>query len=325
MAVYTKLNLRDVNSIIETYSIGNLLNYHGIKQGIENTNYFIKTSLGKFILTIFEKRVLTKDIPFFVDIMIHLKKNNFISPEPIKDQDGLIIKNHQNKKYILVSFLEGHSKTELKKRDCVNIGEMIGIMHKKFEGTDLKRNNNLSTDAWEKIFLECKDSISNFDLQELDTNLIELITKTLDECKSYWPNHLPKGIIHGDLFPDNIFFEKDKVIGIIDFYFSCNEIRFYEIAIALNALCFDYNHKLNIEKARNLILGYNSKFKIMIEELNYINILAKGASLRFLLTRLYDWFKTPEDGFVKKKDPKEYIKKLNYFNENNLNFINDIF
>ena len=325
MAVYTKLNLKDVNSIVETYSIGHLLNYYGIKQGIENTNYFIKTSLGKFILTIFEKRVLTKDIPYFVDIMIHLKNKDFVSPEPIKDQNGLIIKNYQNKKYILVSFLEGHSKTELKKRDCFNIGEMIGIMHKKFEGTRLKRNNNLSTDAWEKIFLECKGSISNFELTKLDANLINLITETLAECKSCWPYHLPKGIIHGDLFPDNIFFEKDKVTGIIDFYFSCNEIRFYEIAIALNALCFDDHHNLNRDKAKNLILGYNSKFKIAIEELNYINILAKGASLRFLLTRLYDWFKTPEYSFVKKKDPKEYIKKLNYFHENNLSFINDIF
>ena len=266
MAVYTKLNLNDVINIIETYSIGNLLNYHGIKEGIENTNYLIQTSMGKFILTIFEKRVSEKDLPFFISIMTHLKKNNFVSPEPIEDQNGVIIKNYKNKKYILVSFLEGYSKTELNNKDCFNIGKIIGIMHRKFESINLERNNNLSIKALEKIFLDCKETISDFELKKLDANLVKIIAETLDECKSHWPNHLPKGIIHGDLFPDNIFFKKNKVIGIIDFYFSCNEVRFYEIAIALNALCFDVNYNLNTDKAKNLILGYNTNFRIKLEE-----------------------------------------------------------
>lgn len=211
MAVYTKLNLKDVINIIDTYSIGELLNYRGIKEGIENTNYLIQTSLGKFILTIFEKRVSEKDLPFFISIMSHLKKNNFISPKPIEDQNGVIIKNYKNKKYILVSFLEGYSKTELNNKDCLNIGKIIGIMHEKFESINLERHNNLSMKALEEIFFDCKESIPDFELKKLDNNLVKIITETLDECKSLWPYHLQKGIIHGDLFPDNIFFKKIKL------------------------------------------------------------------------------------------------------------------
>ena len=323
MAVYTKLNTKDVLNIIETYDLGNLTQFQGIKEGIENTNYLIHTTQGKYVLTIFEKRVLIKDIPFFVNIMKHLKKNHFISPEPLQDRKGIIIKSFKNKKFILVSFLEGYSKLNLSDNDCFEIGKVIGDMHTILKDFKLEKKNNLSVNSWEQILLKCKKSISNFELNQLNSKLLDLINEILVECKLYWPYHLPKGIIHGDLFPDNLFFKNNKVNGVIDFYFSCTDIKFYEIAIAINALCFDKDCNLNINKTKNLIFGYNSKFKIDPEEINNINILLKGACLRFLLTRLYDWFKTPNNSFVKKKDPKEYIKKLIYFKKNNLNFLND--
>ena len=323
MAVYTKLSKEDIIFILSDYQIGNLIEFQGIQDGIENTNYFIKTKKGKFILTIFENRVNSQDIPFFINLMKFLNQNNFISPEPLKNKEGKILNKFKTKIFILVNFLEGKPKVKITPNDCYLIGDLIGNLQNKSRYCDLIRKNSLSLEDCEKIFQDCKNSVSEKEINILRDGLYDLIEDSLKDCLEKWPTHLPKGIIHGDLFPDNVFFLNNKVSGVIDFYFSCVDIKIYEIAIVINAWCFEQHNTLNIEKVKNLIKGFTLHNKLTKDELFSLNILAKGASLRFLITRLFDWYNTPENSYVKKKDPQEYIDKLLYFNSNKLNFLYD--
>ncbi len=323
MAVYTKLSKEDIIFILSDYQIGNLIEFQGIQDGIENTNYFIKTKKGKFILTIFENRVNSKDIPFFINLMKFLNQNNFISPEPLKNKEGKILNKFKTKIFILVNFLEGKPKVKITPNDCYLIGDLIGNLQNKSKYCDLIRKNSLSLEDCKKIFQDCKKSISEKEINILRDGLYDLIEDSLKDCLEKWPTHLPKGIIHGDLFPDNIFFLNNKVSGVIDFYFSCVDIKIYEIAIVINAWCFEQHNTLNIEKVKNLIKGFTLHDNLTKDELFSLNILAKGASLRFLITRLFDWYNTPENSYVKKKDPQEYIDKLLYFNSNKLDFLYD--
>ena len=323
MAVYTKLNEKEIQSIINDYPIGNLIQFKGIQEGIENTNYFIRTKKGKFILTIFENRVDSKEIPFFIDLMNFLNKNDFISPKPLKNNIGKILNKFKTKKYILVNFLEGKPKVKITPNDCYLIGDLIGNLQNKSRYCDLIRKNSLSLEDCKKIFQDFKNSISEKEINILRDGLYDLIEDSLKDCLEKWPTHLPKGIIHGDLFPDNVFFLNNKVSGVIDFYFSCVDIKIYEIAIVINAWCFEQDNTLNIEKVKNLIKGFTLHYNLTKDELFSLNILAKGASLRFLITRLFDWYNTPENSYVKRKDPQEYIDKLLYFNSNKLDFLYD--
>ena len=323
MAVYTKLSKEDIIIILSDYQIGNLIEFQGIQDGIENTNYFIKTKKGKFILTIFENRVNSQDIPFFINLMKFLNQNNFISPEPLKNKEGKILNKFKTKIFILVNFLEGKPKVKITPNDCYLIGDLIGNLQNKSRYCNLIRKNSLSLDECKKIFQDCKNSISENEINILRDGLYDLIEDSLKDCLEKWPTHLPKGIIHGDLFPDNVFFLNNKVSGVIDFYFSCVDIKIYEIAIVINAWCFDQHNTLNIEKVKNLIKGFTLHNNLTKDEIFSLNILAKGASLRFLITRLFDWYNTPENSYVKRKDPQEYIDKLLYFNSNTLDFLYD--
>ena len=309
--------------ILSDYQIGNLIEFQGIQDGIENTNYFIKTKKGKFILTIFENRVNSQDIPFFINLMKFLNQNNFISPEPLENKEGKILNKFKTKKFILVNFLEGKPKVKITPNDCYLIGDLIGNLQNKSRYCDLIRKNSLSLKECKKIFQDFKNSISENEINILRDGLYDLIEDSLKDCLEKWPTHLPKGIIHGDLFPDNVFFLNNKVSGVIDFYFSCVDIKIYEIAIVINAWCFDQHNTLNIKKVTNLIKGFTLHNNLTKDELFSLNILAKGASLRFLITRLFDWYNTPENSYVKRKDPQEYIDKLLYFNSNKLNFLYD--
>ncbi len=323
MAVYTKLNEKEIQSIINDYPIGDFIQFKGIQEGIENTNYFIRTKKGKFILTIFENRVDSKEIPFFINLMKFLNKNGFISPKPIENKEGKILSKFNTKKFILVNFLEGKPKFNITPNDCYLIGDLIGNLQNKSRYCALIRKNSLSLEDCKKIFQDCKNSISEKEINILSDGLYDLIEDSLEDCLEKWPTHLPKGIIHGDLFPDNVFFLNNKVSGVIDFYFSCVDIKIYEIAIVINAWCFDQHNTLNIEKVKNLIKGFTLHNNLTKDEISSLNILAKGASLRFLITRLFDWYNTPDNSYVKRKDPQEYIDKLLYFNSNTLDFLYD--
>ena len=323
MAVYTKLNEIDILSIISNYPLGNLIQFKGIEEGIENTNYFIKTKKGKFILTIFENRVDTKEIPFFINLMNFLNKKNFISPKPLENKKGEILNKFKTKKYIIVNFLEGKSRINIKSYDCYLIGNLISDLQYRSRNCNLNRKNSLSLEDCNKIFKNCKSSIPEREVNNLSNGLYDLIESSLNDCLETWPIHLQKGIIHGDLFPDNVFFLNNRVSGVIDFYFSCVDIKIYEIAIVINAWCFNKNNTLNIERVKSLIKGFTQNNKLTKDEFQNLHILSKGASLRFLITRLFDWYHTPKDSYVMRKDPQEYIDKLLYFNSNTLNFLYD--
>ncbi len=310
MAVYTKLSQNKIEDILSNYSLGKLDSFKGIEEGIENTNYFLSINNKKFILTVYEKRVKPEDLPFFSDLMSSLNKANFKCPAPISNIDNSTITNFEGKKLMIVSFLEGKAKQNLSPNNCKAIGIEIAKMHELTKDFKHKRQNDLSINSWRNLFESVKDECS-----KLHKDLPKLIEENLTNVERLWPKDLPKGIIHADLFHDNIFFNKDKFSGIIDFYFSCEDFFAFEIAICFNALCFDgvkENLSFNVTKAKNFIDGYSLIRKLSDLEKQSIKILSQGAALRFLLTRVFDALNTVEGAIVKVKDPIEYLKRLEF-------------
>jgi homoserine kinase type II len=310
MAIYTKLEKKDINNILSNYSIGKLEFFKGIQEGIENTNYYLLVEEKKYILTIYEKRVNPEDLPFFSKLMTGLNNKNYKCPVPIINKKNVTISEYKGKKLMIVSFLEGKAKKILTPYDCKQVGAEVARMHEITKDFKIKRNNNLSVKSWRSLFNSIKDECTkiNKDLPKLiDTNLIDV--------ENNWPKNLPSGIIHADLFNDNIFFQDEKFSGIIDFYFSCNDFYSFEIAICFNALCFDgqkNNLSFNVTKAKNFIDGYSSIRKLSNEERESIKVLSQGAALRFLLTRVFDALNTVKGAIVKVKDPLEYLKRLEF-------------
>jgi len=320
MAIYTKISRNDIISIERKFNLGKIISFKGIKKGIENTNYIIRTKNNKYILTIFEKRVQKRDLPFFMSLMDKLNNHNINCPKPQKSKAGNYSINIKNKPASIVSFVEGKDKNKLKIKDCYEIGKNIAKLHIVSKKIKLYRKNSMSLNSWPKLL----NKISNNKCKKIDVNLNDLMRTGLTEIKKKWPKKLSYGIIHGDLFIDNIFFKNNKFHGFIDFYFSCNDFLIYEIAICINALCFDKKNRkfiFNKKKSKNLLRGYSSLRKLSKNEKNCLNILCKGAALRYLLTRTYDYLNTPKSAIIKIKDPREYIQKLKVHNKFN-NFKN---
>ena len=310
MAVYTKLDKEKIGFILSNYNLGNLKKFEGIKEGIENTNYSIETDKGKYILTIYEKRVNAHDLPFFSELMLGLSNKNFICPKPISNKNNVHISDFQNKKFMIVSCLEGKSKKNLSPLDCIIVGKESAKLHKITKNFNFKRQNDLSVKSWRKIFDQVKEGC-----KKIHPDLPKLIEGNLIDVEKNWPNNLPAGIIHADLFNDNIFFKNNKFSGFIDFYFSCNDFYAFEIAICFNALCFDgvkENLSFNVTKAKKFIEGYNEVRKISDEERKSIKVLSQGAALRFLLTRVFDYINIVDGAVVKIKDPIDYLKRLEF-------------
>ena len=307
MAVYTKLEHPEVEQFLEQYNINNFKDYKGITEGVENTNYFIKTSEQDYILTIYEKRVDENDLPFFIKLLSSLSENKFPCPKPIANKNNEKINKIKNKNAALVTFLNGQSKNKITSEECFEIGKITAQLHEITKKFDINRKNNLSIENWESIFEKTiKQKI------DLDESIIKKTKNYLNFLKDKWPKNLPQGIIHADLFPDNIFFINNKVSGIIDFYFACNDFFAYEIAICINSICFDNNSTFNMTKAKNLIDGYTSIRTLSEDEKKYLPILSMGAAMRFFLTRLYDFYHTDNKADVKIKDPFEYLKKIEF-------------
>ena len=307
MAVYTKLEHQEVRQFLEQYNINNFKDYKGITEGVENTNYLIKTSEQDYILTIYEKRVDENDLPFFIKLLSYLSENKFPCPKPIANKNNEKINRIKNKNAALVTFLNGQSKNKITSEECFEIGKITAQLHEITKKFDINRKNNLSIENWESIFEKTiKQKI------DLDESIIKKTKNYLNFLKDKWPKNLPQGIIHADLFPDNIFFTNNKVSGIIDFYFACNDFFAYEIAICINSLCFDNNSTFNMTKAKNLIDGYISIRTLSEDEKKYLPILSMGAAMRFFLTRLYDFYHTDNKADVKIKDPFEYLKKIEF-------------
>jgi homoserine kinase type II len=317
MAVYTKLNKEDIDEILTNYSIGDLKEFKGIEEGIENTNYFMLVGEKKYILTIYEKRVKEKDLPFFSYLMSNLNKAKFKCPIPVENNKKETISNYKDKNLMIVSFLEGKAKNILSPENCKSVGQEVAKMHEITKNFKIQRTNNLSVGSWRKIFDQVKDKCV-----QIHKDLPALIELNLKDVEKNWPKDLPKGIIHADLFSDNIFFKDNKFNGIIDFYFSCNDFYALEIAICFNALCFDGSKNslsFNVTKAINFMNGYNQIRKLNDDEKKYIKVLSQGSALRFLLTRVFDALNTVEGAIVRVKDPIEYLVRLE-FHKNSKNF-----
>jgi homoserine kinase type II len=307
MAVYTKIDKKDIVSINNQFEMEKIIHFKGIKKGIENTNYFLKTKKNKFILTIFEKRVSDKEIPFFMKLMELLNNSNINCPKPLKSKNGSHLIKLKNKKACIVSFVNGKDKVKLNLKNCYEVGKVIANIHQITKKIKIFRKNSMGIKELGPLLKNIKFKSKKF------SNLQQFLANNLKEIKKNWPSELPQGIIHGDLFIDNIFFNKDKLSGVIDFYFAANDIFMYEIAICINALCFDYKNskfEMNKQKIKKLIKGYESVKKISLKEKKSLNILCRGAAMRYLLTRLYDYSNTPKTALIKIKDPNEYYQKL---------------
>ena len=321
MAVYTTLTNKDILLLSNNYQIDKVIKFEGIKKGIENTNYFLKTNKKKFILTIFEKRVHKKDLPFFMNLMDKLNQKKIMCPKPLKNIKGKYLSTIKHKSACIVTFLKGKDKAHLNYKNCFDVGKNIAKFHKATSKIGLYRKNSMSVKKLDGLLRSIK-----FKSIKKSLDLKSVLNLNLKDIKKKWPKNLPTGIIHGDLFLDNIFFNKNKFSGFIDFYFSSNEYLMYEIAICINALCFDKIQNkfvINNKKIKNLINGYESEKILSKKEKDSLNILCRGAALRYLLTRIYDYFNTPKTALIRIKDPKEYLQKL--IIHNNLNNYKDYY
>ena len=315
MAIYTKVDTHEAKFILKNYNLGELKKIQGIKKGIENTNYLLITTTGKFILTLFEKRVKTKELPFFMDLMLSLNDRQILCPKPIKNKNKKTLFQIKKRQAAICSFVYGKEKANHTLSECQLIGKNIAKLHMVGRKIKLHRVNNLSIKSW----IALNQSIKTKANKKIP-NIYGFINTLLLDLKKKWPSQLPTGIIHGDLFPDNIFFNKTKFAGFIDFYFSCSDFLIYDIAICINAMCFDKKIKFNKLKANALLKGYSSQRKISKKEFTALPQLLLGASIRFFLTRLHDSINRQKGAVVKVKNPKEFLKRIQfYINTNSVN------
>ncbi|KZB51214.1 homoserine kinase [Thalassospira xiamenensis] len=309
MAVYTDVSDEDIARFVAEYDIGNVISFKGIAEGVENTNFLLQTDQASFILTLYEKRVNPDDLPFYLGLMDHLSAKGLNCPTPIHGRDGVALRRLCGRPAAITSFLNGMSPRRIMPHHCTGLGTALAQLHTAGQDFDMYLGNALSVKGWRPLFESCRA-----DADGVQPGLEKLIEDELAFLEANWPHQLPAGVIHADLFPDNVFFfpGKDDVSGLIDFYFACNDLLAYDIAICMNAWCFEPDNSFNVTKARNLLSSYGKVRALSDDELAALPILARGASLRFLLTRLYDWINTPKDALVTPKNPREYINKLRF-------------
>jgi homoserine kinase type II len=307
MAVYTSIDEAELHAFLEDYELGSLVGFEGIREGVENSNYHLRTSQGRFILTIYEKRVDPADLPFFLGLMEHLGSRGLQCPRPVAARDGAALRRLKGKPAAIVTFLEGHSARSITARHCEALGRSLAAMHLAGAGFELRRANALGPAGWRLLREGCVNRAD-----EVAPGLGREIDSELAALQAGWPSDLPAGVIHADLFPDNVFFEGERVSGLIDFYFACDDLLAYDLAICLNAWCFELDRAFNVTKARALLRGYRQMRSLSDAEIQALPILCRGSALRFLLTRLYDWLNQVEGALVKPKDPLEYLAKLRF-------------
>ena len=311
MAVYTKITDAEFSSALKLYNIGDFKLAKGIAEGVENTNYLLETTHNKYIATIYEKRVNVNELPFFLKLMQHFSQDKIPSPLPVYAINGDLLQDIQGKKFSIVSFLSGKSVKRISNNHCFELGKMLANMHNSSLSFEMSRENNMSLPMWQEMFSEIKSKTDSFKV-----GISKEIEKSLSYIADKWAiaekSNLPRGIIHADLFPDNVFFTDNKVTGVLDFYFACNDFFVHDVAITMNAWCFEHGCEFNITKARNLLRGYNSVRKFTDDELKMLPVFASGAAMRFLLSRLYDLINRVEGAEVTPKDPTEYLKKLRF-------------
>ncbi len=307
MAVYTDISEDDLSQFLSAYDAGTLLSYKGIAEGVENSNFLLHTTKDPFILTLYEKRVDRNDLPFFLGLMHHLAEKGLSCPLPLPRNDGALLGELSGRPAAIITFLEGMWLRKPRANHCREVGRAMAEMHLAGEGFGITRRNALSVDGWRPLW---DKSAARAD--EVEKGLQDEITTELAFLEGHWPADLPAGVIHADLFPDNVFFIGDALSGLIDFYFACNDLLAYDISICLNAWCFEKDGAFNLTKGMALLAGYASVRPLTDAEAAALPVLARGSALRFFLTRLYDWLETPEGALVVKKDPLEYLRKLRF-------------
>lgn len=305
MAVYTPLSGNDVTALLAQYDLGGLIACEGIAEGVENTNYRLTTSAGRFVLTIFEKRTSEADLPFFVGVMARLAAQNFPAPRPIALRDGTYLARVHGKPAVIVTLLDGAWPRKPTVAHCAAIGEALARMHVALEGFGAERSNTLSVDGWEALI---KPRLA--EAEALQPGLAALIEQDMADVRAAWPLDLPRGVIHADLFPDNALFVGERLGGVIDFYFACTDVLAYDLAVCLNAWCFEGERTYSVERGRAMIGAYEAVRPLSDAERVALPTLIRGAALRFFATRLADWSETPEGAEVTRKDPLEYADKL---------------
>ena len=311
MAVFTKLEKNEIEDFLKDYSIGNLISFEGIVKGTENTNYKIITTKNKYILTILEKRVQPEDLPFFMDLQNELAAHGFDCPLPVKNNKKSIINKLKDKNAVIITFLQGENLTNVMPEHCYELGLKIAKFTNITKNLNLSRPNSVGYKTWVSIYENFKN-INNESYQEY----FQILSKELIFLKNNWPTNLPTAIIHADLFIDNILFIKNKISGIIDFYFSCNDFIAYELALTINAWCFNKDVTFNYKNYNSLMMGFENISSLNIQEKASMNVLLRGAAVRILVTRLHDKIFHPDDALVKLKDPKEYLNILKWHQQN---------
>src|SRR6202042_539821 len=308
MAVYTDVAADTLAEYLAGYDIGELLSYKGIAEGVENSNFLLHTSAGYFILTLYEKRVARDDLPFFLNLMTHLASRGIICPQPLKNKNGEALGTLAGRPAAIINFLEGIWPRKPNAAHCAGVGQALAKMHLAGRDFKMSRANALSVSGWRPLFEQAAPRAD-----EVQHGLRAFIGAELDHLESnIWPKRLPVGVIHADLFPDNVFFLHDQVSGIIDFTFACTDMLAYDVAICLNAWCFESDCSFNVTKARALLSAYGRERQLSKAEEDALPLLARGSALRFLLTRLVDFLNVPEGALVRPKDPLEYVRKLRF-------------
>jgi homoserine kinase type II len=307
MAVYTEVSDEELSTFIASYGLGELLSFKGIAEGVENTNYIVHTTHGPFILTLYERRTAREDLPFFLGLMEHLAARGVSCPTPVRDLKGRNLNELAGRPAALVTFLEGFWVRRPMTAHCAAVGRALAALHMGGDGFALKRANALGPSGWRPLYDRFADRAD-----EIAPDLGPLIAGELAHLDGHWPKGLPAGVIHADLFPDNVFFLGDRLSGLIDFYFACNDALAYDVAVCLNAWCFEKDLAFNITKGRALLRGYEELRPLTPAERDAMPQLARGAALRFLLTRAYDWLNTPPDALVSRKNPLEYVRRLRF-------------
>lgn len=309
MAVYTDVSFEDLERLLEQYDIGQPLSFKGIAEGIENSNFYLQTDRGAFILTLYEKRVSPADLPFFIGLMEHLAEAGIHCPLPVKTKDGKALVTLNGRNAAIVTFLTGIALRRPDAAHCAAAARILADLHKGQTGFALSRPNALGPSGWRPL----AEAIHGADT--IEDGLTALINNSLENLVSAWPAHLPSGVIHADYFPDNVLFVGEQVGGVIDFYFACNDAFVYDLAIMLNSWCFELDGSFNITKGQAVINAYRAARGLSEEEIAALPVLMRGSALRFLLTRTYDWLNPDPNALVRPKDPREYSKKLRFHNK----------
>jgi homoserine kinase type II len=307
MAVYTDVGVEELAAFLSAYDLGELLAYKGIAEGVENSNFLLHTSRGYYILTLYEKRVAANDLPFFLALMEHLAARGLTCPQPVKNRAGETLGWLAGRPAAIVTFLDGMWIRRPSAVHCAGLGRALAELHIAGADFPMRRANALSVAGWRSLYESAQTRADG-----VQAGLQSAIAAELDVLAASWPRDLPQGVIHADLFPDNVFFLGDRLSGLIDFYFACTDTLAYDVAICLNAWCFESDHAYNVTKGRALLQAYAAKRALSVTERDALPLLARGAAMRFLLTRLVDWLNVPPGALVKPKDPLEYHRKLRF-------------